>query len=73
MSTNSFFPGTTKLRKALLTGCFSLIFDRIGFESRVNPFVPNAPFLYASENIRKPYAFLMFLGGREKVHWKQMG
>ena len=33
------------------------------------PFVPNAPFFYplkTSEN-------LMFLGGRERVHWKQMG
>ena len=25
------------------------------------------------ENIRKPYGFLMFSGGREKVHWEQMG
>ena len=22
------------------------------------------------ENIRKPYSFLMFPGGREKVHWE---
>ena len=37
----------------------------------VNPFVPNAPFLYplkTSEN-----RFLMFSGGRGKVHWEQMG
>ena len=25
------------------------------------------------ENIRKPQVFLMFSGGREKVHWEQMG
>ena len=24
------------------------------------------------ESIRKPYGFLMFSGGREKVHWEQM-
>ena len=24
------------------------------------------------ENIRKPYGFLMFSGGRERVHWEQM-
>ena len=37
---------------------------------KVNPFVPNAPFLYllkTSEN-RK-----VFSGGREGVHWEQMG
>ena len=35
-----------------------------------NPFIPNAPFLYllkTSEN-RK-----VFSGGRERVHWEQMG
>ena len=25
------------------------------------------------ENIRKPYGFLMFSEGKEKVHWEQMG
>ena len=25
------------------------------------------------KNIRKPYAFLMFSGGRERVRWKRMG
>ena len=25
------------------------------------------------KNIRKPYGFLMFPGGRERVHWEQMG
>ena len=38
-----------------------------------NPFVPNAPFLYPPENIRKPHDFLMFSGGRERVHWELMG
>ena len=25
------------------------------------------------ENIRKSYGFLMFSGGRERMHWEQMG
>ena len=25
------------------------------------------------ENIRKPLGFLKFSGGRERVHWEQMG
>ena len=37
-----------------------------------NPFIPNAPFLYPPENMRKPYGFRMFPGGRERVHWEQM-
>ena len=32
-------------------------------QKRINPFVPDALFLYP----------LMFSGGREKVHWEQMG
>ena len=28
----------------------------------INPFFPNAPFLYPTENIRKPCGFLMFSG-----------
>ena len=24
------------------------------------------------ENIRKPYVFLIFSGGRERLHWEQM-
>ena len=24
------------------------------------------------ERVRKPYGFLMFSGGRERMHWKQM-
>ena len=38
-----------------------------------NPFVPNAPFVYLSENVRKPYDFLMFAGVREMIHWELMG
>ena len=33
-----------------------------------NPFVPNSPFLYPPENIKKPYGVLMFSGGRESLH-----
>ena len=43
------------------------------YSVKVNPFVLNAPFLYPPENIRKPYGFLMFSGGRERLHWEQMG
>ena len=25
------------------------------------------------ENIRKPYDFLMFSGGRKRVHWERIG
>ena len=43
------------------------------FQSFLNPFVPNAPFPYLLQNVRKPEGFLMFSGGRERVHWEQMG
>ena len=33
------------------------------------PMHPSLP----PENIRKPFGFLMFSGGREGVHWEQMG
>ena len=41
-----------------------------------NPFVPNVPFLYppeTSEKHQKTVSFFMFSGGRERVHWEQMG
>ena len=38
-----------------------------------NPFIPNEPFFLHPETIRNPYSFLIFLGGRERVHWEQMG
>ena len=41
------------------------------FETKLNPFVSSVPFLYplkTSEN----FSFLMFSGGRERVHWEQM-
>ena len=42
----------------------------LGIFLKLNPFVPNPPFLYplkSSEN-----RFLMFSGGRKRVHWEQM-
>ena len=33
---------------------------------------PMHPFS-SPENIRKPYGFLMFSGGRERMHWEEMG
>ena len=38
-----------------------------------NPFIPNAPFTYPPENIRKPFGFLMCLGAGERVHWERVG
>ena len=38
--------------------------------SKVNPFVANAPFLYP---LKTPENLAVFLGGRERVHWEQMG
>ena len=39
----------------------------------INPFVPNAPFLYLHPYYRKLYVFFMFSGSRERVHWERMG
>ena len=40
----------------------------------LNSFVPNAPFLYPLKSIRKTsYGFMMFSGGRERLHWGWMG
>ena len=33
-------------------------------------FVPSVPFLYRLKTLE---GFLIFLGGRKRVHWKQMG
>ena len=38
-----------------------------------NPFVPNPPFLYPLKTSENRKAILMFSGGRERVHWEQMG
>ena len=38
-----------------------------------NPFAPNAPFFYPLKTSKNYYGFLMFSGGREKLHDKQMG
>ena len=39
----------------------------------LNLFVPNAPFPYPLKTKKKPQGFLMFSGGRERVHWERMG
>ena len=38
------------------------------FVKRINSFVPNTPFLYPLKT-----CFLMFSGGRKRVHWERMG
>ena len=35
----------------------------------INPFVPNAPFLYPLKTLKT----LRSSGGRERVHWEQVG
>ena len=47
-------------------------FHSLHFSCQINLFVPNAPLLYPLKNIRKPYSFLMFSGGIEKVHWERI-
>ena len=37
------------------------------------PFVPNAPFLYPMKTSSNRKIFLCFQGGREGVHWEQVG
>ena len=39
----------------------------------LNPFVPNAPFLYSLKTSEKPYGFLIFSGVTLWVHWERMG
>ena len=34
---------------------------------------PIYTFSLPPENLRKPYGFLMFSKGRERVHWESMG
>ena len=62
-----FQPGNLHFRVAALSHCHSLLYDSV-----LNQFVPNASFLHPPENIRKPYNFLIFPGGRERMRWKQM-
>ena len=48
---------------------YQTFMDLLLHHKSINPFVPNASFLYplkTSEN-------LMFSGSREKVHWEQLG
>ena len=41
-----------------------------GFRKVLGKLPANAPFLCPPENLRKPSGFLMFSGGRERVHWE---
>ena len=43
----------------------------VGILTQLNPFFPNVPFLYPMKTFGN--GFLMFSGGRERLHWKQMG
>ena len=56
------------VNKDLKSHLHSLNADKIS----LNPFVSNGIFLYPWKH-QKPYPFLMFSGGRERVHWEQMG
>ena len=46
-----------------------LHFEEVIAQGNINPFVPDATFPYPL----KVEGFLMFSGGRERVHWEQMG
>ena len=60
---------TLKLKKATK---FVLFF--IDHQVNITSFVPNAPFLYLLKILRlQIYGFLMFLWGRERMHWERMG
>ena len=39
----------------------------------INPFVLNSPFLYPLKTSGNLTVFWCFQGGRERVHWEQMG
>ena len=39
----------------------------------VKPIRSQCTLFLPTENIRKPYGFLMFSGGREGVYWERMG
>ena len=41
--------------------------------SLINPFVPNAPFLYPLKTLENLNGFLMFSGGRERMRRERMG
>ena len=45
----------------------------IDLKSAVNPFVLKCTLCLPPENIRKVYRFLMFSGGRKKMHSERMG
>ena len=53
----------------LMYKTFYLIINKFHFckiQSSINPFAPDAPFLYH-------HPFVMFPGGRKRVHWELMG
>ena len=56
-------------RKQKCETTFQLLKKMIANLSIINPFVPNAPFLYPL----KKYGFLMFSEGTERVNWERMG
>ena len=39
----------------------------------INPFVPNAPFIYPQKTSENLTVFWCFQGSRERVHWERMG
>ena len=45
----------------------------ISISAHINPFVPNAPFLYPLKTSENLNVFPMFSESRERVHWEQMG
>ena len=54
------------------TPSFSPDYSFSKFQISTIPHLFEMHFLYPHKNIRKPYGFLMFSGGRERVHWERM-
>ena len=53
--------------KPVNENCYKMLYLKT---SRVAAFVTLSP---PSESVTKPHGFLMFSGGRERVHWERMG
>ena len=46
--------------------------EKLSVKRHFKPICSQCTLSLPPENIRKPYGFLMFSGGTEKVHWEQM-
>ena len=54
-------------------GLFLPKYDNFMLIGDLNPFVPNAPFLYPLKTSEDLTFSFCFEGSRERVHWERMG